>query len=110
MTDEPGILAITPASCIAALTSQSAVASCEKIADVSPCLIEQAREKSNARVELCVGTIDRLARYVWSALATWTHRTGTLAIARAACAHTLTRVWTDYVDARRFALGEVRTP
>src|SRR4051795_9030070 len=56
--------------------------SSEKIADVSPCLIEHAREKSSARVELWVGTIDRLARYMWSALSTCTHRTGTLAIGR----------------------------
>ena len=36
--------------------------SSEKITEVSPCLIEHAREKSSASVELCVGIIDRLAR------------------------------------------------
>src|SRR3954454_3930914 len=45
-------------------------------------LIEHDRKKSSPRVELCVGTIDRLARYMWSSLSTSTQRTGTLSIGR----------------------------
>ena len=33
-------------------------------------LIEHERKKSNPSVELCVGIIARLARYMWSALST----------------------------------------
>ena len=46
------------------------------------CLIEHDRKKSSPSVELCVGTIARLARYMWSALSTWTQRTGTLSTGR----------------------------
>ena len=38
--------------------------SSEKITLGRPLVIEQAREKSSARVELWVGTIDRVARYM----------------------------------------------
>ena len=41
------------------------------------CLIEQDRMKSSPIVELCVGTIDRPARYRWAGLSTSTQRTGT---------------------------------
>ena len=53
-----------------------------KIAAVRPCLIEQARARSSASVELCVGIQLRLARYMWSALSTCTQRTGTLGTGR----------------------------
>ena len=67
----------------------------EKIADVIPFLMEQARAKSNPSVELCVGTIDRLARYMWSSLSTCTHRTGTLATGRTSTTYRRSAVRTE---------------
>ena len=46
------------------------------------CLIEQDRKKSSPSVELCVGTMARPARYMWSSLSTCTQRTGTLSTGR----------------------------
>ncbi len=46
------------------------------------CLIEQDRKKSRPSVELCVGTMARPARYMWSSLSTCTQRTGTLLTGR----------------------------
>ena len=40
--------------------------------------IDAARQMSRPRVELCVGIMAAPARYRWSSLSTWTHRTGTL--------------------------------
>ncbi len=50
--------------------------SSEKMTDAMPCLMEHDRMKSMLSVELCVGTIARPARYMWSP-STSTHRTGT---------------------------------
>src|SRR5439155_1816353 len=54
----------------------------EKIALEKLCRTEVDRAKSIAAVELCVGIIDRPARYMWSSLSTVTQRTGTLGIRR----------------------------
>ena len=56
----------------------------KKITLVIECFTEHDRTKSNPRVELCVGTIARPARYRCLSLSTSTHRTGTLATGRTA--------------------------
>ena len=42
----------------------------EKITDVWECFTDALRAMSRASVELCVGIIERPARYRWSALST----------------------------------------
>ena len=56
--------------------------SSEKMALAMLCRTAALRAKSIDAVELCVGIIDRPARYRWSALSTLTHRTGTLGTGR----------------------------
>lgn len=64
------------------ITISDLLISSEKMTLAIRCLIEHDRKKSRPRVELCVGTIALLARYMWLSLSTSTQRTATDSIGR----------------------------